>query len=69
MLRNCCSRAVLSRGFKTSAGLKEVVIVSAVRTPFGGFMGQLKDTPATKLGMISSDLLTISRLKHCFKFF
>jgi len=54
MLRKCCSaKTLLSRGFKSSAGLKEVVIVSAVRTPFGGFMGQLKDTPATKLGSIA----------------
>ena len=30
--------------------LKEVVIVSATRTPVGTFMGTLKDVPATKLG-------------------
>jgi len=32
--------------------LKEVVIVSATRTPVGTFMGTLKDIPATKLGSI-----------------
>src|SRR6266498_1166024 len=30
--------------------MKEVDIVSAVRTPFGSFGGSLKDIPATKLG-------------------
>jgi acetyl-CoA C-acetyltransferase len=30
--------------------MKEVYIVSAVRTPFGSFGGSLKDIPATKLG-------------------
>src|SRR5947207_15816644 len=30
--------------------MKEVYIVSAVRTPIGGFGGALKDIPATKLG-------------------
>lgn len=32
--------------------IKEVVIVSAARTPVGTFMGVLKDVPATKLGSI-----------------
>ncbi|HXD79705.1 MAG TPA: acetyl-CoA C-acyltransferase [Puia sp.] len=32
---------------------KEVVIVSAVRTPIGSFGGALKDLPATKLGAIA----------------
>ncbi|KAA3611280.1 MAG: thiolase family protein [Calditrichaeota bacterium] len=32
--------------------IKEVVIVSATRTPVGTFMGTLKDVPATKLGSI-----------------
>lgn len=34
------------------ASLKDVVIVSAVRTPIGSFNGALKDIPATKLGSI-----------------
>jgi acetyl-CoA C-acetyltransferase len=32
---------------------QEVVIVSAIRTPMGGFGGVLKDLPATKLGAIA----------------
>ena len=32
---------------------KEVVIVSAVRTPIGSFGGSLKDVPATRLGAIA----------------
>lgn len=33
--------------------MKEVYIVSAVRTPMGSFMGTLANTPATKLGSIA----------------
>jgi acetyl-CoA C-acetyltransferase len=33
--------------------MKEVVIVSAVRTPIGSFGGSLKDIPATRLGAIA----------------
>lgn len=33
--------------------MKEVVIISAVRTPMGSFGGSLKDIPATKLGAIA----------------
>ena len=33
--------------------MKEVYIVSAVRTPMGSFGGSLKDIPATKLGAIA----------------
>jgi len=33
--------------------MKEVYIISAVRTPFGSFGGSLKDIPATKLGAIA----------------
>src|SRR4030095_8296769 len=33
--------------------MKEVYIVSAVRTPIGSFGGTLKDIPATKLGAIA----------------
>ena len=33
--------------------MKEVVIVSAVRTPIGGFLGSLSSIPATKLGSIA----------------
>ncbi|WML54856.1 acetyl-CoA C-acetyltransferase [Neobacillus sp. PS3-12] len=32
--------------------MRDVVIVSAVRTPIGSFMGALKDTPAIELGAI-----------------
>ncbi|MEO5997445.1 MAG: acetyl-CoA C-acyltransferase [Chitinophagaceae bacterium] len=32
---------------------REVYIISAVRTPIGGFGGSLKDVPATKLGAIA----------------
>src|SRR6476659_9344373 len=33
--------------------MKEVFIVSAVRTPLGSFGGVLKDVPATKLGAVA----------------
>lgn len=33
--------------------MKEVVIVSAVRTPMGSFMGSLSNIPATKLGSVA----------------
>lgn len=33
--------------------MKEVVIVSAVRTPMGSFMGSLSSIPATKLGSVA----------------
>lgn len=33
--------------------MKDVVIVSAVRTPIGGFLGSLSSIPATKLGSIA----------------
>ena len=33
--------------------MKEVVIISAVRTPMGSFGGSLKDISATKLGAIA----------------
>jgi acetyl-CoA C-acetyltransferase len=32
--------------------MREVVIVSAVRTAIGNFMGTLSETPATELGAI-----------------
>jgi acetyl-CoA C-acetyltransferase len=32
--------------------MKETVIVSFARTPFGGFLGSLKDVPATELGAL-----------------
>lgn len=35
------------------AALKEVFIVSAVRTPIGSFLGSLRDVSATKLGAIA----------------
>ena len=33
--------------------MKEVYIISAVRTPIGSFGGSLKDIPATRLGAIA----------------
>ena len=33
--------------------MREVVIVSAARTPIGGFGGSLKDVPTRKLGAIA----------------
>ncbi|MCL4138874.1 UNVERIFIED_CONTAM: hypothetical protein GTU68_046421, partial [Idotea baltica] len=33
--------------------MQEVVIVSAVRTPIGSFLGSLSNVPATKLGAIA----------------
>jgi len=43
--------------------LRNVVIVSASRTPFGSFMGGLKDVPATRLGSIAiSDALKKSTI-------
>ena len=33
--------------------MKEVYIVSAVRTPIGSFLGGLSTVPATKLGSIA----------------
>jgi acetyl-CoA acetyltransferase len=33
--------------------MKEVFIVSAVRTPMGSFMGSLSTVPATKLGAVA----------------
>ena len=33
--------------------MKKVVIVSAVRTPIGSFMGSLSSVPAPKLGAIA----------------
>ena len=32
--------------------MKEVYIISAVRTPIGSFGGSLKDIPATRLGAL-----------------
>lgn len=39
-----------SRFYSSKVKLNEVVIVSAVRTPMGSFLGGLKDVPAPKLG-------------------
>ncbi|CAL1540927.1 unnamed protein product [Lymnaea stagnalis] len=41
---------LMSRSYASASGLKEVVIVSAVRTPIGSFLGSLSSVPATKLG-------------------
>jgi acetyl-CoA C-acetyltransferase len=43
----------LSRFYKKIQKMKEVVIVSAVRTPIGSWGGSLKDFSATKLGAIA----------------
>src|SRR5256885_16581219 len=34
--------------------MKEVVIIDGARTPFGTYGGQLRDTPATDLGVIAA---------------
>lgn len=39
-----------SRHYSQVSGLNDVVIVSAVRTPIGSFLGSLSTVPATKLG-------------------
>lgn len=41
---------LMRRSYASASGLKEVVIVSAVRTPIGSFLGSLSTVPATKLG-------------------
>lgn len=41
------------RFYSSKAQLNDVVIVSAVRTPMGSFLGSLSSLPATKLGAIS----------------
>lgn len=42
-----------SRQYSQVSGLNDVVIVSAVRTPVGSFLGSLATVPATKLGSIA----------------
>ncbi|KAL5009875.1 hypothetical protein ScPMuIL_012180 [Solemya velum] len=41
-----------ARSLSQVSGLNDVVIVSAVRTPIGSFLGNLADLPANKLGSI-----------------
>lgn len=48
--KNTKSGLKLLRHFTKIAGLNEVVIVSAVRTPIGSFLGSLATIPATQLG-------------------
>ncbi|CAH1787260.1 unnamed protein product [Owenia fusiformis] len=43
----------LRRGLSQVAGLNDVVIVSAVRTPIGSFRSSLASVPATRLGTIA----------------
>lgn len=43
----------LLRGFSKIAGLNDVVIVSAVRTPIGSFLGSLSSVPAPQLGTVA----------------
>ncbi|XP_018331077.1 acetyl-CoA acetyltransferase, mitochondrial [Agrilus planipennis] len=42
-----------SRKYSTQVKLNDVVIVSAVRTPIGSFLGSLSSLPATKLGAVA----------------
>lgn len=49
ILKSC----VNVRPFSQASGLNDVVIVSAVRTPIGSFMGSLSSLPATKLGSVA----------------
>ncbi|KAK0053527.1 acetyl-CoA acetyltransferase mitochondrial [Biomphalaria pfeifferi] len=44
---------ITTRSYASKSGLKEVVIVSAVRTPIGSFLGSLSAVPATKLGSVA----------------
>lgn len=41
------------RLYSSKNNLNDVVIVSAVRTPMGSFLGSLKNVSATKLGAIA----------------
>uniref|UniRef100_A0AAA9RYH0 Acetyl-CoA acetyltransferase 1 n=3 Tax=Bos TaxID=9903 RepID=A0AAA9RYH0_BOVIN len=41
------------RSYVSKPTLNEVVIVSAIRTPIGSFLGSLSSLPATKLGSIA----------------
>uniref|UniRef100_A0A0B6ZL73 acetyl-CoA C-acetyltransferase n=1 Tax=Arion vulgaris TaxID=1028688 RepID=A0A0B6ZL73_9EUPU len=41
------------RTYSNSSGLNDVVIVSAVRTPIGSFLGSLSSLPASKLGAVA----------------
>ncbi|OBS57240.1 hypothetical protein A6R68_11636 [Neotoma lepida] len=43
----------VGRSYASKPTLNEVVIVSAVRTPIGSFLGSLASQPATKLGSIA----------------
>uniref|UniRef100_A0A2K5LDV4 Acetyl-CoA acetyltransferase 1 n=5 Tax=Cercopithecinae TaxID=9528 RepID=A0A2K5LDV4_CERAT len=43
----------VERSYVSKPTLKEVVIVSATRTPIGSFLGSLSLLPATKLGSIA----------------
>ena len=43
-------QATIIKGKGENIMSKEVVIVSAVRTAIGSFLGSLKDVPATELG-------------------
>uniref|UniRef100_A0A9L0IKM0 Acetyl-CoA acetyltransferase 1 n=1 Tax=Equus asinus TaxID=9793 RepID=A0A9L0IKM0_EQUAS len=43
----------VERGYVSKPTLNEVVIVGAIRTPIGSFLGSLSSLPATKLGSIA----------------
>uniref|UniRef100_A0A2K6G8Y1 Acetyl-CoA acetyltransferase 1 n=1 Tax=Propithecus coquereli TaxID=379532 RepID=A0A2K6G8Y1_PROCO len=43
----------MERSYMSKPTLNEVVIVSAIRTPIGSFLGSLSSLPATKLGSIA----------------
>ena len=45
--------AALNIRIRKIFNMKEVVIVSAVRTPMGSFMGSLSAIPATTLGSVA----------------
>lgn len=42
-----------TRWYSSKTKLNDVVIVSAVRTPMGSFLGSLSKVPATKLGAVA----------------
>lgn len=42
-----------TRMYSCKVKLNDVVIISAVRTPMGSFLGSLSKVPATKLGAVA----------------
>ncbi|XP_039600447.1 acetyl-CoA acetyltransferase, mitochondrial [Polypterus senegalus] len=53
LCRRLLASKYVTRSYASGSTLNEVVIVSAVRTPIGSFMGSLSKVPATKLGSVA----------------